>query len=90
MTILDNILLHLLSKSDGETLEERSNNLTFITFILGTILLLASLFSLLYGVITNDFFLQGRVFHFFVSCLVSGVSVTFLNSFLEKHLKKTY
>ena len=88
MTILDNILLHLLSKSDGETLEERSNNLTFITFILGTILLLASLFSLLYGVITNDFFLQGRVFHFFVSCLVSGVSVTFLNSFLEKHLKK--
>lgn len=88
MTILDNILLHLLSKSDGETLEERTNNLTFITFILGTILLLASLFSLLYGVITNDFFLQGRVFHFFVSCLVSGVSVTFLNSFLEKYLKK--
>lgn len=29
MTILDNILLHLLSKSDGETLEEKTNNLTF-------------------------------------------------------------
>ena len=52
------------------------------------ILLLASLLSLLYGAITNSFFSQGRVLHFFVSCLVLGVFVTFLNSFLEKYLKK--
>ena len=86
MKILDKTLLYLLSKSNGETLEERSNNLTFITFLLGTILLFASILSFLYGVTTNSF-LQGRVFHFFVSCLILGVSVTFLNSFLEKYLK---
>ena len=45
MTILDNTLLYLLAKSDGETLEERSNNLTFITFLLGTTLLFASILS---------------------------------------------
>lgn len=88
MAILDKILLNLLSKSDGKTLEERINNLTFISFLSGIILLLASLLSFLYGVITNSFFSQGRVFHFFVSCLVSGIFVTFLNSFLEKYLKK--
>ena len=88
MAILDKILLNLLSKSDGETLEERTNNLTFITFLLGVVLLLAGLFSLLYGAVTNNFFSQGRSFYFFVSFLASGVSVTFLNSFLEKHLKK--
>lgn len=88
MTILDNILLYLLSKYNGETLEERTNNLTFISFLLGTILLLATFFSFLYGVITNNFSLQGRVFHFFVSCLVLGASVTFLNAFLENYLKK--
>lgn len=88
MAILDKILLNLLSKSDGETLEERTNNLTFITFLLGVIFLLASLLSLLYGVITNSFFSQGRVLQFFVSCLGLGVFVTFLNSFLEKYLKK--
>ena len=44
MTILDNILLYLLSKIDRETLEERIDELTFITFLLGVILLLASLF----------------------------------------------
>lgn len=57
MTILDNTLLYLLAKSDGETLEERSNNLTFITFLLGTTLLFASILSFLYGVITNSFLL---------------------------------
>ena len=51
-------------------------------------MLLASLFSLLYGAVTNSFFSQGRSFYFCVSLLVSGVSVTFLNAFLEKYLKK--
>lgn len=88
MVILDNILLYLLSKIDRETLEERIDELTFITFLLGVILLLASLFSLLYGAVTNSFFSQGRSFYFCVSLLVSGVSVTFLNAFLEKYLKK--
>ena len=88
MTILDNTLLYLLSKIDRETLEERIDELTFITFLLGVILLLASLFSLLYGAVTNSFFSQGRSFYFCVSLLVSGVSVTFLNAFLEKYLKK--
>lgn len=88
MAILDNILLYLLSKIDRETLEERIDELTFITFLLGVILLLASLFSLLYGAVTNSFFSQGRSFYFCVSLLVSGVSVTFLNAFLEKYLKK--
>lgn len=88
MTILDNTLLYLLAKSDGETLEERSNNLTFITFLLGTTLLFASILSFLYGVITNSFLLQGGVFHFFLGCLVSGVSMAFLSVFLENYLKK--
>lgn len=88
MTILDNTLLYLLSKIDREPLEERIDELTFITFLLGVILLLASLFSLLYGAVTNSFFSQGRSFYFCVSLLVSGVSVTFLNAFLEKYLKK--
>ena len=88
MAILDNILLYLLSKIDRETLEERIDELTFITFLLGVILLLASLFSLLYGAVTNSFFSQGCSFYFCVSLLVSGVSVTFLNAFLEKYLKK--
>lgn len=88
MTILDKTLLYLLSKFNGETLEERSNNLTFIPFLLGTTLLFASILSFLYGVITNSFFSQERLFYFFVVCLVSGVSMTFLNAFLEKYLKK--
>lgn len=88
MTILDNTLLYLLAKSDGETLEERSNNLTFIAFLLGTTLLFATFLSFLYGVITNSFFPQEPVFHFFVGCLVSGASMTFLNAFLENYLKK--
>lgn len=87
MTILDKTLLYLLSKFNGETLEERSNNLTFIPFFLGTTLLFASILSFLYGVITNSFFSQERLFYFFVVCLVSGVSMTFLNAFLEKYLK---
>lgn len=87
MTILDNILLYLLSKHNGETLEERSNNLTFITFLLGTALLFASLVSLMFGVITNSFFSQGGVFQFFISFFVLGIFFTFLNAFLEKYLK---
>lgn len=87
MTILDNILLYLLSKYNGETLEERSNNLTFITFLLGTALLFASLVSLMFGVITNSFFSQGGVFQFFISFFVLGIFFTFLNAFLEKYLK---
>lgn len=88
MKVLDKTLLYLLSKADGETLEERSNNLTFISFLLGTTLLFATFLSFLYGVITNNFFPQKRVFHFFVGCLVSGASMTFLNAFLENYLKK--
>lgn len=88
LKILDKTLLYLLSKADGETLEERSNKLTFITFLLGTTLLFASLVSLMYGVITNSFFSQERLFYFFVVCSVSGVSMIFLNAFLEKYLKK--
>ena len=79
MTILDNILLYLLSKYNGETLEKRSNNLTFITFLLGTALLFASLVSLMFGVITNSFFSQGGVFQFFISFFVLGIFFTFLN-----------
>lgn len=87
MTILDNILLYLLSKYNGETLEERSNNLTFITFLLGTTLLFASLVSLVFGMITNSFFSQEGVFQFFISFFVLGIFFTFLNAFLEKYLK---
>ena len=87
MTILDKTLLYLLSKFNGETLEERSNNLTFIPFLLGTTLLFASLVSLMFGVITNSFFSQGGVFQFFISFFVLGIFFIFLNAFLEKYLK---
>ena len=87
MTILDKTLLYLLSKFNGETLEKRSNNLTFIPFLLGTTLLFASLVSLMFGAITNSFFSQGGVFQFFISFFVLGIFFTFLNAFLEKYLK---
>lgn len=89
MTILDNILLHLLSKSDGETLEEKNNNFILVNFILAILLLCTSLVSLVCGaIITNVSSLQERAFHFFVAFLVLGLSIYILNFFLDKHLKK--
>lgn len=88
MTILDNILLYLLSKIDRETLEERIDELTFISFLSGMFFLLFAFFSFLYGVVTNDFFKQGRVFQFFIIFFALGIFLTILNSFLDKYLKK--
>ena len=88
MTILDNILLHLLSKSDGETLEEKNNNFILVNFILAILLLCTSLVSLFCGAITNISSLQERAFHFFVTFLALGLSVYVLNFFLDKYLKK--
>lgn len=88
MTILDNTLLYLLAKSDGETSEEKIANFTFLSFLLGTFSLFFSFFTFLYGVITNDFFKQGRVFQFFIIIFALGVSLTILNSFLDKYLEK--
>ena len=89
MTILDNILLHFLSKSHGETLEEKNNNFILVNFILAILLLCTSLVSLVCGaIITNVSSLQERAFHFFVAFLVLGLSIYILNFFLDKHLKK--
>ena len=88
MTILDNTLLYLLAKSDGETSEEKIANFTFISFLSGTFSLLFAFFSFLYGVVTNDFFKQGRVFQFFIIFFALGISLTILNFFLDKYLKK--
>ena len=88
MTILDNTLLYLLAKSDGETSEEKIANFTFIYFLLGTFSLFFSLLTFLYGVITNEFLKQGRLFQFFLIVFALGVSLTILNSFLDKYLKK--
>lgn len=88
MTILDNTLLYLLSKSDGETSEEKIANFTFIYFLLGIFSLFFSFFTFLYGAITNEFFKQGRVFQFFIIIFALGVSLTILNFFLDKYLKK--
>lgn len=89
MTILDNILLHFLSKSHGETLEEKNNNFILVNFILAILLLCTSLVFLVCGaIITNVSSLQERAFHFFVAFLVLGLSIYILNFFLDKHLKK--
>lgn len=89
MTILDNILLHFLSKSHGETLEEKNNNFILVNFILAILLLCTSLVSLVCGaIITNVSSLQERAFHFFVAFLVLGLSIYILNFFLDKYLKK--
>lgn len=88
MTILDNILLYLLSKSDGETLEEKNNNFILVNFVLAILLLFTSLVSLFCGVITNISSLQERTFHFFLTFLALGLSVYVLNFFLDKYLKK--
>ena len=88
MTILDNTLLYLLAKSDGETSEEKIANFTFLSSLLGTYSLFFSFLTFLYGVITNDFFNQGRVFQFFIIVFALGISLTVLEIFLDKYLKK--
>lgn len=88
MTILDNTLLYLLAKSDGETSEEKIANFTFLSSLLGTYSLFFSFLTFLYGVITNDFFNQGRVFQFFIIVFALGISLTILKIFLDKYLKK--
>lgn len=88
MTILDKTLLYLLSISDGETSEEKIANFTFITFLSGMFSLLFALFSFLFGVVTNDFLKQGRVFQLFIIFFALGISLTVLNFFLEEYLKK--
>lgn len=88
MTILDNALLYLLAKSDGETSEEKIANFTFLSFLLRTFSLFFSFLTFLYGVITNEFFKQERVFQFFIIIFALGVSLTILNFFLDKYLKK--
>lgn len=88
MTILDNTLLYLLAKSDGETSEEKIANFTFLSFLLGIFSLFFSFFTFLYGVITNDFFKQGRIFQLFIIFFALGVSLTILNFFSDKYLKK--
>ena len=88
MAFLDNALLYLLAKSDGETSEEKIANFTFLSFLLGTFSLFFSFLTFLYGVITNDFFKQGRVFQFFIIIFALGVSLTILKFFLETYLKK--
>jgi hypothetical protein len=88
MTILDNTLLYLLAISDGETSEEKIANFTFISFLSGTFSLLFALFSFLFGVVTDDFLKQGRVFQLFIIFFALGISLTVLNFFLEEYLKK--
>lgn len=88
MTILDNTLLYLLAKSDGETSEEKIANFTFLSSLLGTYSLFFSFLTFLYGVITNDFLNQGRVFQFFIIVFALGISLTILKIFLDKYLKK--
>lgn len=88
MKILDKTLLYLLSKADGETSEEKIANFTFLSSLLGTYSLFFSFLTFLYGVITNDFFNQGRVFQFFIIVFALGISLTILKIFLDKYLKK--
>lgn len=88
MKILDKTLLYLLSKADGETSEEKIANFTFLSSLLGTYSLFFSFLTFLYGVITNDFFNQGRVFQIFIIVFALGISLTILKIFLDKYLKK--
>ena len=88
MKILDNTLLYLVAKSDGETSEEKIANFTFLSHLLGTFSLFYSFLTFLYGVISNDFFKQGRVFQLFIIFFALGISLTILKFFLETYLKK--
>jgi lipopolysaccharide export LptBFGC system permease protein LptF len=88
MTFLDNTLLYLLAKADGETSEEKIANFTFISFLSGMSSLLFAFFSFLYGAVTNDFFKQGRAFQFFIIFFALGIFLTILNFLLDKYLKK--
>lgn len=88
MKILDKALLYLLSKADGETPEEKVNGFTFITFLLGAILLLAGLFSLMGAAMFYGTILQERLFHCFVSLAILGVVVSILNFLLGDYLFK--
>lgn len=88
MKTFNKTLLYLLSKANGETLEERVNNLTFITFLLGVVLLLASLFSLMGAAMFYGTILQERLFHCFVNLAILGVVVYNLNFLLGYYLLK--
>lgn len=89
MTILDKALLYLLSKSYGETPEEKASNFTFIIFLLGVILLLAGLFSLMGASMFYGTILQERLFHCFVTLAILGVVVSILNFLLGDYLIKS-
>lgn len=89
MTILDKALLYLLSKSYGETPEEKASNFTFIIFLLGVILLLAGLFFLMGASMFYGTILQERLFHCFVTLAILGVVVSILNFLLGDYLIKS-
>ena len=89
MRIFDNTLLYLPSKVDGETLEEKASNFTFIIFLLGVILLLAGLFSLMGAAMFYGTILQERLFHCFVTLAILGVVVSILNFLLGDYLIKS-
>ena len=88
MKTFDKTLLYLLSKSDGETPEEKASNFIFIIFLLGVILLLAGLFSLMGAAMFYGTILQERLFHCFVSLAILGVVVSILNFLLGDYLFK--
>ena len=89
MRIFDKTLLYLPSKVDGETLEEKASNFTFIIFLLGVILLLAGLFSLMGAAMFYGTILQERLFHCFVTLAILGVVVSILNFLLGDYLIKS-
>ena len=89
MKTFDKTLLYLLSKADGETPEEKASNFTFIIFLLGVILLLASLFSLMGAAMFYGTILQERLFHCFVTLAILGVVVSILNFLLGDYLTKS-
>ena len=89
MKTFDKTLLYLLSKADGETPEEKASNFTFIIFLLGVILLLASLFSLMGAAMFYGTILQERLFHCFVTLAILGVVVSILNFLLGYYLTKS-
>lgn len=84
MKILDKTLLYLLSKADGETPEEKANDFTLIIFLLGIVLLFASLVFL----ICTAIFDTTRLFHCFVILAILGVVVSILNFLLGDYLIK--
>lgn len=102
LSILDNILLNLLSKTQGRNFEEKIDNVKFVfffsgtvLFFFGTVLILAPSFIgtvlLFFGAKVDLSFIYEAVnngwIQFFINFIILGVILFILGFLLKKHLQ---